>query len=467
MLTVPDHIFKAYDIRGIYPADIDEKKLELIIKGIYTFFLRDLKKDKLSVVLGRDMRVSSPSLFKVAKKTLILMGAIVVDVGLVSTPTFYFAVLNYGYDAGIQISASHNPAQYNGIKFAKRVGNHIVKIGKTTGMDSVKEITLKGDYIDSEVKGKIIQNDKVVKDELDFAFQSIDPTNIKSFKVVADPANAMGILYLEELFKRLPCQLIKMNFKLDGTFPAHQPDPLDFKNVVDLEKKVIEEKADLGITPDGDGDRLFFVDEKGKVVKASLITSILTEDILSQKPGEKVLIDIRYTRNISNAVKKSGGRPLIGKVGHALITEHMIREDVIFSGESSGHYFYRDTGYAESSVLTILRLLKILSKKNKPLSILVKEVQSSVESGEFNFILKEGTIAEELLKNISKNYSDGEISWLDGLSVDYPSWRFNIRTSNTEPLLRLNVEGDNDELVKYKLQELKDYILKSGVKRKA
>ena len=465
-MTINPSIFKAYDIRGIYPQDINQENIGKIITGIYTFFLRDFKTDTVRVVLGRDMRLSSPPLFQVAKKTMVSLGATVIDIGLSSTPTFYFACLKYGYDCGLQISASHNPPNYNGIKFVKRKDKCLIKIGKSTGMDDVKQIVLSEKKFKSLRKGRIIKNTNVLKDEIEFAFKAIKPANLKTFKVVADPGNAMGILYLKELFSKLPCQLKKMNFELDGRFPAHQPDPMDLKNLVDLEKKVIEEKADLGIAPDGDGDRVFFVDEKGHLVKASLITSILAKDIISQNPGEKVLIDIRYIRNISNAVEKSNGKPIIGKVGHALITEHMIRDEVIFSGESSGHYFYRETGYAESSVLTILRLLKILSKENKPLSQLAKEVEVSSESGEYNFILKERLNSKDLLNYICKKFKDGKISWLDGLSVDYPSWRFNIRTSNTEPLVRLNVEAKTEKVTAKKLQELTKQILLFGAKEK-
>ena len=422
-------------------------------------------KTRLQVVLGRDMRTSSPTLFEVAKKTLISLGATTINIGLSSTPTFYFAVLKYGFDAGIQISASHNPPQYNGIKFVRRDDQKLVKIGKNTGMADVRDTVIKGDFLTASNDGSMISKNDTLKEEVDFALQTL-PDRIKPLKVVADPANAMGILYLEELFRRLPCSLVKMNFNLDGTFPAHQPDPLEAKNVKELEKKVLEEKADIGIAPDGDGDRVFFVDETGHIVPASLITSLLIRDLLNEFPGEKILIDIRYTKNIENTVKKYKGIPLIGKVGHALITEHMIKEDVFFSGESSGHYFYRTTGYAENSVLTILRLLNILSKSGKPLSALAKEVQSSYESGEFNFVLADSADAKGLLATFSECYSTGKASTIDGLAIDFPEWRFSVRTSNTEPLLRLNVEGSNEKIVQAKLKELRTKIIASGAKPK-
>lgn len=466
MQKVPDHIFKAYDIRGIYPADIDEKKIELIIKGIYTFFVKDLKKKKLTVVLGRDMRISSPSLFQVAKRTLTRMGATVFDVGLVSTPTFYFAILDSKSDVGIQISASHNPPQYTGVKFAKRVKDKLFKISKVTGMEEVKRIVTESDFYQAVKKGEIIAKKDILTKEVKEALKSIPFPKLKKFKIVADPANAMGILFLEELFRRIPADLIKMNFTLDGTFPAHQPDPLEFKNLKELQKRVLKEKADFGIAPDGDGDRVFFIDEKGKVIPATLISTLIAKEILAENPGEKIIVDIRYTRNVINMVKKLGGIPAVSVVGHALITEKLNRESAIFAGESSGHFYFREIGGAESSIRVILYILKALIEEKKPISQIVSAYKSTVESGEFNFILKAGSIAKDLLLKISENYKSGKVSWIDGLSVDFPEWRFNIRTSNTEPLLRLNVEGDTDQIVGEKVLELKTQILRSGAKQK-
>lgn len=461
-------IFKAYDIRGVYPTDINEENFVVIIKAIYTFFTQDIGKDNLKVILGRDMRLSSPPLFRIAKETLLNFGATVVDVGLVSTPTFYFAALKYGVDCGIQVSASHNPPQWNGLKLVKKVGKNLIKIAKNTGMARIKELSETEKFVKPSGAGTVRQISRAVKDEVDFAFNllKLKPKNIKKLKVVADPANAMGIPYLEELFKRLPCKLIKMNFTLNGRFPVHQPDPLDFKNLIDLEKKVVEEKADLGIAPDGDGDRVFFINEKGKVIPASHISALIAGKLLKAHKGDKIGIDIRYTRNIVNAVKKAGGVHIISHVGHALITELMNKEDILFTGESSGHYFYRETGYAESSVITILKILEIISREDKPISEIVGRYVTSIESGETNYLLPETIQAKDLLDHIAAVYKNGEISWLDGLAVDYPDWRFNIRTSNTEPLLRLNVEGDNADLVKQKEKELKQMIFKSGARVK-
>ena len=453
-------LFKVYDIRGIYPTDINEKNIKIIIKAIYSLFKEKLKKTNLTVVLGRDMRLSSPSLFKAAKEALLELGVTIIDIGLSSTPTVYFAVIHNKYDAGIQISASHNPSQWNGIKFFYRQGKKLVKISKNTGMEVVKNLTLKNKFNFSIKPGKIIKKD-VLKDEVNFAFDLVKP-KIKKLKVVADTANAMGGPYLEEIFKRTNCELIKMNFNLDGNFPSHEANPLKFKLLKPLQEKVIQEKADFGISTDGDGDRIFFIDEKGQIVPATLISSLVAKEILIKKPGEKILVDIRYTQNTINAVKKFGGIPIINVVGHSLITEHLNKVNGAFSGESSGHFFFRETGGAESAIRIIFYVLDSISKQNKPLSKIIDKLHTSFESSEFNFTLPKNITAKDFLNKILVNYKSGKVSWMDGLTVDYPDWRFNIRSSNTEPLIRLNLEAKSEPLMKNKLHEVRDKILLLG-----
>ena len=460
-------IFKAYDIRGIYPTDLNEEAMVSIVRSIYEFFKRELKKDNISIALGRDMRTSGPALFEVAKKTLVACGAEVIDIGLVSTPTFYYSVLKYSYDAGIDITASHNPKEWAGIKFVKRDGNKIIKIGKSTGMDQIKEMALKGEFHEYTNDGTVNERKDVLDDEITDALETVDISLLKKFKVACDPANGMGSLYVAKLFERVGGELIKMNFELDGTFPAHQADPLDFNNLIPLQEKVKEVGADFGIEPDGDGDRVFFIDEKGQVVPATSITSLIASEVLKKHPNEKVVVDIRYTRNVEEIVKKNGGTTFISKVGHAFITEDVNREGAFFAGESSGHFYFGSTGGAESSVRVILYILQALSEKGKPLSEILADLRTSFESGERNFVLSDGTNSKDLLEEIIKEYEDGELSRLDGIALSYPDWRLSIRSSNTEPLLRLNVEAQSEELMKQKFKELTDRILKSGAKEKS
>ena len=465
-MIIPHGIFKAYDIRGIYPTEINEKNLQVIIQAIFLQLSKALKRDNFTIAVGRDMRLSSPSLFETAKSTLERLGASIIDIGLVSTPSFYYSILKYGYDAGIQISASHNPKEYTGLKIVKRDGNKIIKIGKTTGMDEVKKNVLDNLPVTENKKGTVSVNHNVLQDEVKDVINDLGGKVLKKLKVVADPANAMGSLYLEELFKNIPCELIRMNFKLDGTFPSHQPDPLQFDTLKDLQDKVVSEKADLGIAPDGDGDRVFFIDENGEVIPATLITSLIASETLKNNPKEKIIVDIRYTNNVKKICAKYNAPLLISKVGHALITEQLNKENAAFAGESSGHFYFRETGGAESSLRVILMLLKKISEEGKNVSDIMKQYISSFESGEINFIIDESINADTVLKTFKQEFFDGDISQLDGLAIDYAKWRFSLRTSNTEPLIRLNVEADSNEILQKNLNTILQKLDSLGAKRK-
>lgn len=467
-MNINPKVFKAYDIRGIYPTDIDEEKYEAIIKAIYSFFVRDIGTPSLSVVLGRDMRVSSPSLHEVAKKALVELGATVIDIGLTSTPTFYYACANYGYEVGIQVTASHNPKEYAGTKFVRVQDKRVIKIGKNQGMDKVKEYALTDNFISPREGGTVIEKTDVLEDEVKAAIESIGGVGkLKSIHAACDPANGMGGLYVKKLFEVLGYKLDVINGDLDGTFPAHLADPLDFNNLIPLQDLVKKTGAQLGIEPDGDGDRIFFIDEKGEVIPATYITSLISKMYLKNHPGGTVVVDIRYTRNVQNVVSSLGGKTYVSKVGHAFITEDVNREKAFFAGESSGHFYFYETGGAESAVRVILYVLLAMSEENRPISEILSSLKSSEESGEYNFILPETLSAQSVMDTVVSKYSDGELSTQDGIAVTYPGWRFGIRTSNTEPLMRLNVEGENKVLVDEKLKELTELILSLGAHPKS
>ncbi|MCL6096387.1 MAG: phosphomannomutase/phosphoglucomutase [Patescibacteria group bacterium] len=440
-------IFKSYDIRGIYPTQINEGNITQIIKAIYNFFYDSLKKEQPSIVLAYDMRLSGPQLFEQAKKTLVEMGANVIDVGQLSTPSFYFAVFHYGYDCGIQITASHNPKEWNGMKFVRRTEQGLIKIGKPTGMDDVRELAMGNIDFTPKTIGKVTKKNGILEEEVNTALELLDNPSVNKFKIVADPGNAMGAQYINALFEKIPADLIRMNFELDGSFPVHEPNPLDFETLKDLQKKVVDEKADFGIATDGDGDRLYFIDEKGEIVRATAITSIVARELLKKYPGELIYFDIRDILGPQKIVGELGGKSEIVRVGHAYITEAMNKTGGIFAGESSGHMFFKANGNAESNMPVILIVLKALSDEDKTLSELVEEVKRSYESVEYNFKVSN---AKKILDALKDQYKDGQFSDMDGVSISYPTWRFNVRTSNTEPLLRLNVEGyDKDETEKH------------------
>lgn len=450
----PEKIFKSYDIRGIYPQEINEDFAVPITKAIFKI-ISDHKKDKgeIIVAVGRDMRLSSPAIFELVSKTLVEVGAHVIDLGIVSTPTFYFAVFKNKYDGGIQITASHNPKEYNGIKIVRMTSHGLIKIGKNTGMEDIKKMSIGGVAIKSTGTGRITRKEGVVKEEVENALKIAGNPKIKKFKLVADAANALGALYIEELFKHIPGDLIKMNFELDGTFPAHQADPLQHETLKDLQKRVVEKGADLGLAPDGDGDRLFFIDEKGQIVPPSIITALVARELLKKHKGGTILADIRYIMTPKKIVEELGGTFVITKVGHAFITEKLHETGGIFAGESSAHYYFRETGNAESQLPVILMVLKVMTYEGKPLSEIIENLKRSHESGEFNFRVKN---APEIIDIIKKEFSDGEVSELDGVSVSYADWRLSLRSSNTEPLLRLNIEVD----IEGEVEEKKKRILK-------
>jgi len=451
-VSIDPSIFKSYDIRGTYPDQINEKVAKEIAKSIHAFFSKKLGKEDFTIALSRDMRISSPSIFEAVQDVLINRGAHVVDLGMSSTPTFYFAVSNYKYDAGIQITASHNPKEYNGIKFVMNTPNGLLKIGKPTGMDEIREMTVKGVPDNQAQRGSLTQKTGILEDEVKNAMNIFKNPKIKPFKIVADPANAMGALYIEALAKVLPIELIKMNFELDGTFPVHQADPMQPENVVDVRNRVLEEKADLGLAPDGDGDRLFIINELGEVVPPPQIIGMLSTELLKEFPGAKIAVDQKYFLTAKKIVEERGGELILSKTGHAYITETMTNTGAIFAGEASAHYYYKSTGNAESQVMTIVGVLKVLTEENKPLSEVAEEFRRSYESGEFNY---EVTNAEEIMNKLKEIYNDGDLSELDGIAINYPEWRFSVRSSNTEPLLRANVEALNKETMEKQTEKLK------------
>jgi phosphomannomutase len=385
MDKIDESIFKAYDIRGIYPSQLDEELAYKLGRGYASFILNKNPKAK-NIVIGSDMRISSPALKKELVKGIVDSGLNVIDIGLSSTPTFYFAVAYYNYDGGIIVSASHNPKEYNGFKIVREKA---FPIGKNTGIFEIRDIILKDEFVKSEKKGKIIEKENILKDLIDDQLSGIDVLKIKKFKIVADAANSMGALDMEEIFNEVPADLIKVNFKLDGSFPSHEADPLKEENLELLKEKVRENKADLGITSDGDGDRYFFVDENGDALRQEVLRGIMAQIELAENSGATVAYDIRPGRITKDMIEEMGGKSIVTPVGHSLIKEIMIKNDAVFGGESSGHYFYKKNyGTFEMPAILIAKFLKFLSEKNMVFSEVVKPYQKYFHSGEINFRVK-------------------------------------------------------------------------------
>ena len=455
-------IFKSYDIRGTYPQQINESNLYQIIQAIYAFYANHLKKDKLTITIAHDMRLSYPKLYPILIQALQDTGSDIIDIGLVSTPSYYFAVLHNQADCGIILSASHNPPQYSGLKMVVRENDKLIKVRKGWGMDEIINF-VKNNYSIKKPASQITKITDTIDQEINHAFKLVDPNTFKpkEYKVVADTANAMGITYLKPLFDKIPSSLTVINPTLDGSFPAHQPDPLVAKNLIPCQQEVIRLKADIGLCPDGDGDRMIFIDEKGSLVPPSIITSIVAKQLLKTNPNATIVVDIRYLLNAKKIIEEAGGKSIIVRVGHSHITQNLNDNHAIFAGESSGHYFFSHTGGTESQVPVILFVLKAMFESNMTLSQLTSSLTRCFESGEYNFVTD---IAGAILDRLKQKYSDGKLSTIDGISIDYPTWRFNVRTSNTEPLMRLNLESYDQTEMKAKLEEIKNYILEQGAK---
>jgi phosphomannomutase len=449
MKVNPD-IFKAYDIRGIYKKDFDEGTAYKLGLAYCKIRRKELGgKSDISIVVAEDMRLSSPE----SKKNLIrglTDGCLnVVDIGLASTPTFYFAVAHYKYDGGILVSASHNPKEWNGFKLVRE---RAIPISKDSGMFELRDLVISDKTEVSDKKGRVEIKKNVLADQITHDLKYADISKIKPFRIVIDPANSMGILYFDELFKYLNCEIIRMNWKLDGTFPAHEADPLKFENMDSLLKKIKEEKADLGIATDGDGDRIFFADNDGQIVEPGIVRAILSKIFLKDYPGSKVAYDIRPGRITRDIILENGGIPIVTPVGHSLIKEQALKEGAYFSGESSGHFFLNmKEGCYEVPLIVTLRLLQEVSESGLTFSEYVKPYKKYFHSGEINSKVKD--VAAKITE-IKQKYTDGEQNDLDGISVEYTDWWFNVRGSNTEPVIRLNVEANTKELMEKKRDEI-------------
>lgn len=449
MSAVDTSIFKAYDIRGEYPQQLNEKLAYKIGRAFATLLITENPDQKLTVVISRDMRPSSPALKQEVVRGLTEAGLDVVDIGLATTPTFYFAVSRYGYDGGLQITASHNPAQYNGLKMVR---SEAKPIGGGTGMEELRDYVVEENFAKLDRIGQAEQKQGVLKDLITEQTKDINLEEIDPLKIVVDAANSVGSLDMEALFEQLKAELIPMYFELDGTFPNHEADPLKEENLEDIKEKIIETKADLGIAIDGDGDRIFFVDNRGRTMPQAMLRGIMAQIELKEQPEAKVCYDIRPGRITLDLIKQAGGKPIVTRVGHSLIKAKMLEEDAIFGGESSGHYFYQfDYGSFEAPVRLVAKFLHYLSQQEQTLAEIVDELKTYHHSGEINSQVDD---KDAVLKQLVEKYSDAKISYLDGVTITYDDYWFNVRPSNTEPKLRLNLEAKTKELMEEKQDEV-------------
>jgi phosphomannomutase len=389
------------------------------------------------LVVSRDMRVSGESLKNAFVEGATDAGADCVDAGLLSTPGNYFAVAHYGFPGGVAITASHNPKEYNGVKVSREKA---IPVGLETGLAEIEQIVKSGTYKTAKSKGKVSTLsviDDLTKHVLKVAGE------IRPLKVVIDAGNGMAGLTLPPILAKLPIKTTRLFFELDGRFPNHEANPLKPENVKDLEKAVRETGADLGVAFDGDADRCAFVDEKGEAVPCDLMTAVIAKDIIRREPGAIILYDCRSSRAVREEIEAAGGRAFPERVGHAFMKATLREKDGAFAGELSGHYYFRDNFYCDSADIAFLRMLNVLSASKAPLSEIVRPLRRYFNTGEVNFRVEDKDAKIEKLAGV---FSDGRISHLDGITVEYPDWWFNVRKSNTEPLLRLVLEGSTAAL---------------------
>ena len=423
-------VFKAYDVRGIYPAEIDEEGAYAIGRAYVEEF------EPKRIAIGRDMRMSGPQMVAALTEGATDGGAEVLDIGQIGTEMLYFAVGSLELDGGITCTASHNPKEYTGFKIV-RAG--ALPVGGDSGLIEVRDRALRG-FGEVTRKGAVEKKD-VWPAFLERVLSFIDPSAVKPLRVVVDAANGMGGRMLEPVLERLPqIDAVCCYFEPDGSFPNHEPNPLLPENREFIVAKVKEEKADLGIAFDGDADRCFFVDETGEFVPGDFVTALFAETFLAKEPGAKIIYDVRASWAVPHTIEQAGGTALMNRVGHAFIKHRMRESGAVFGGEVSGHYYFRDFSRADSGVIPALLMLEYVSKQGKPLSELLRPYRERYFiTGEIN--TRVSNIAAKLAE-LEKHFSaQGKVTHLDGLSVDADDWHFNVRPSNTEPLLRLNLEA--------------------------
>jgi phosphomannomutase len=441
-------LFKSYDIRGIAPEELTPELAYRIGRAL----VLELGVD--AVAVGRDMRVTGKLLSASLIDGIRDQGADVTDVGLVSTDALYFAVGKYGFPAGVMITASHNPPEYNGFKLC-REGARAVSFEE--GIRQIRDRALSGDFPPlADDRGDLIEKD-VIQAYAEHVLSMVDVSAIKPLKIAIDAGNGMAGKTVPVVFKSLPVNVIPLYFELDGTFPNHPANPIEPENVRDLQKAVLDNKCDLGIAFDGDADRMFLIDEQGRAVGGDMVTAMVAIALLRKHPGSAICYNLICSRSVPETIEEHGGRPVRTPVGHSLIKKIMRDEDAIFGGEHSGHFYFRDNWYADSGLIAALTVLQLISDEGKPVSEVIGPIDTRFRSGEINTRV---TDAKRVMADVEKRYAaeGATIDHFDGVTIGFPDWWCNLRASNTEPLLRLNAEAESPELLATKTAEVRSMI---------
>jgi phosphomannomutase len=445
-------IFKAYDIRGVYPEQIDEIGAWKIgyacaqfLRSMLTGYQRG-QANAQCICVSRDMRTHSSSLQKAMIEGMNSSGANIINIGMIDTPQMYFAINYLGTCGGVQVTASHNPAKYNGFKIS---GLEARPVGVDTGLKDIEHIAMALLHTKGRVTG------------LEESYELIEPYKqhvlkflrgkVKPLKIAIDASNGMAGKVVPLIFGDLPIEIFELNFKHDGKF-KHEPNPLVEENLAELKQTILKKKCDFGVCFDGDADRLMMVDEQGNNIGCDLLTALMAGYFLKMSPSSAVVYDLRSSLVVQEEIIKHGGTPRRERVGHAFMKKALRDSHGVFGGELSGHFYYRDNFYADSAMITLVHVLNILTEADKPVSELIAPLKRYAASGEVNFEVED---KEAMMELLAKKYSDGQVDYLDGVTLRFKNWWFNCRPSNTEPLLRLNVEANDDQILADKFEDMK------------
>ena len=441
-MALDPKVFKAYDVRGIYPSELDEEGAYAIGRAYVEHF------EPGGIAVGHDMRLSSPTMAEAVIRGAADGGAAVTDLGLAGTEMVYFAVGELGLDGGIAVTASHNPKEYTGMKIVRRGA---LPVGGDSGLLDVRDRAMS--LRDRPGPGPVMsERVDIYPAYVEKVLSFIDVSQVRPLRVVIDAANGMAGAMLPPVLEHLPIDAIRCFFEPDGSFPNHEPNPLLEENREFIIGKVREEGADLGIAFDGDADRCFFVDDTGEFVPGDFVTALLAESMLEKEPGGTIIYDVRASWAVRDVVERAGGTALANRVGHAFIKHRMREVDAVFAGEVSGHYYFRDFSQADSGIVPALLMLELVSKKGQPLSEILRPFRERYFlTGEINSRVDDVALK---LQELKEHFAaQGEISHLDGVSVTAEGWHMNVRPSNTEPLIRLNLEALDRELMERKRDE--------------
>jgi phosphomannomutase len=444
-MSINPKIFKAYDIRGIYPDEINEEAGKKIGAAFAKFF--GDKTDNFFV--GRDARLSSPALFEALAKGITSQGKNVLDIGTCTNPMLIFAVKKTPKSAGVMVSASHSPWQYNAFKLNAPRGIQM----SDEKYDPIKEMALKGDFIQAEKAGTIEKRSilgEYIAHILEYASKDLN-----KLKVVVDYGNGVGAVSAKPVFEKLSIEAISLYEEPDGRFPNHPADPHNIENMEELRRRVVAEKADLGIFFDGDADRGIIIDEKGEIVFADLMVALLAQEELKKFPGEKVYYDLRFSKVVKEIVEANGGKPVMMRVGNPFYKEKMEFEGGAVAGEFSGHIFTREGMGIDDGLFAAIKIMNIIVARGKKLSELIAPLKKYFATEEINIKVAD---ADAALKKVAEYFKDGRSIDLDGVYIEYPDWWFSLRKSNTEPVVRLRVEANTKELMEEKKKELVELI---------